>query len=198
MTGRSTKFTPKGQRTRQRIVEAASRIIGVRGIARMTLEDVRAEARVSSSQIYHYFANRESLLLAVVDVDGQEASNDPMSGDFTSVDAMRAWCCELVDRYRRTLHHNVCPIRAPGSAVLDDKLYVYAVERLGQFERDVRDGYRAMLQSGELDLNVDADNLATVTVATLLGGVILSQFQQDAAPLERAVDAVLERLECCP
>jgi len=51
-------LTPKGQRTRLRIVDAAAQLIHERGVTATTLEDVKAAAAVSNSQLYHYFANK--------------------------------------------------------------------------------------------------------------------------------------------
>ena len=58
-------LTRKGVQTRQRIVAAAADLILQQG-AGTTLDDVRAEAGVSSSRIYHYFAyfaDKEALVL---------------------------------------------------------------------------------------------------------------------------------------
>ena len=41
------RLTPKGERTRSRVVAAAARLIHERGVAGTTLEDVRAAAEVS-------------------------------------------------------------------------------------------------------------------------------------------------------
>ena len=38
-----------------------------RGVTEATWEDVRAAAGVSGSQIYHYFADKQALLLAVIE-----------------------------------------------------------------------------------------------------------------------------------
>ena len=62
MTSSSPRLTVKGQRTRQRVVDAASRVVDAQGIAATTC----SEAKVSSSQIYHYFADKQSLILAVI------------------------------------------------------------------------------------------------------------------------------------
>jgi len=59
-------LTRKGVQTRQRIVAAAADLILQQGAAGTTLDDVRAEAGVSSSRIYHYFAyfaDKEALVL---------------------------------------------------------------------------------------------------------------------------------------
>ncbi|WP_272952142.1 TetR/AcrR family transcriptional regulator [Mycolicibacterium hodleri] len=47
------RLTPKGQRTRARIVDAAARLIWERGVTATTLDDVKLAAEVSSSQLYH-------------------------------------------------------------------------------------------------------------------------------------------------
>ena len=61
------RLTPKGERTRARIVEAAAGLIHERGVAGTTLDDVRATAEVSGSQLYHYFADKDELVQAVID-----------------------------------------------------------------------------------------------------------------------------------
>jgi len=55
-------LTHKGQRTRQRIIGAAAELIFERGVAQTTIEDVRAAADVSSSQLYHYFDDKPALV----------------------------------------------------------------------------------------------------------------------------------------
>ena len=47
------RLTPKGARTRARIVDAAVRLVHERGVAGTTLDDVRVAAEVSGSQLSH-------------------------------------------------------------------------------------------------------------------------------------------------
>src|SRR5271170_5150184 len=61
------KLTPKGARTRARIVEAAAALIHERGVAAATLDDVKASAGVSGSQMYHFFPDKNDLVQAVID-----------------------------------------------------------------------------------------------------------------------------------
>jgi TetR/AcrR family transcriptional regulator, transcriptional repressor for nem operon len=49
------RLTPKGERVRTRVIKAAARLIHQRGVAGTTLDDVKAAAQVSGSQLYHYF-----------------------------------------------------------------------------------------------------------------------------------------------
>ena len=61
------RLTPKGARTRARIVEEAAALIHERGVASTTLEDVKVAAEVSGSQMYHYFPDKNELVQAVID-----------------------------------------------------------------------------------------------------------------------------------
>ena len=60
------RLTPKGERTRARIVAAAAALIYERGAAGTTLDDVRTAAEVSGSQLSHYFAGKDELVQAVI------------------------------------------------------------------------------------------------------------------------------------
>src|SRR5271165_2386144 len=61
------RLTPKGARTRARIVEEAAALIHERGVAGTTLEDVKVAAEVSGSQMYDYFPDKDELVQAVID-----------------------------------------------------------------------------------------------------------------------------------
>ena len=60
---------PKGskrERTRARLIEAATQIIGEKGYDRVTLEEVAARAGMTRGAIYGNFKDRDELILAVV------------------------------------------------------------------------------------------------------------------------------------
>src|SRR5260370_39666284 len=87
-------LTRKGVQTRQRIVAAAAGLILQQGVAGTTLDEVRAEAGVSSSQIYHYFADKQALVRAVVDYRAQTVVGEihgPMLAAIEGIDGLRAW-----------------------------------------------------------------------------------------------------------
>src|SRR5271154_7540737 len=59
-------LTPRGAATRARIVEAAAQLVGDRGVAGTSLDDIMAASQTSKSQLYHYFADKDALICAVV------------------------------------------------------------------------------------------------------------------------------------
>ena len=59
-------LTARGATTRARIVEAAADLIYAHGVERTSLDDVMAASGASKSQLYHYFADKDALVLEVI------------------------------------------------------------------------------------------------------------------------------------
>src|ERR1700760_1000559 len=97
--GPAPRLTRKGEATRRRIVEAAARLMYERGLTEATLEDVREAAGVSGSQIYHYFADKQALLLAVIDFQTESILQEqqPSLDKLDSIAGLRAWRDKIVD-----------------------------------------------------------------------------------------------------
>ena len=64
------ELTPKGRATRDRIVAAAAELMFEQGVAG-ELQHVQQAARVSGSQLYHYFGDKASLVHAVIAWQGE-------------------------------------------------------------------------------------------------------------------------------
>src|SRR5256886_6704828 len=112
----------KGAQTRQRIVAAAADLILQQGVAGTTLDDVRAETGVSSSQIYHYFADKEALVRAVVDYRAQTVVVDihePMLAAIESIDDLRAWRDTIVSITEDAGCQGGCPLGQLGSELAE-------------------------------------------------------------------------------
>ena len=59
-------LTARGAATRARIVEAAADLIYAHGVEQTSLDEVMAASGVSKSQLYHYFADKDALVLDVI------------------------------------------------------------------------------------------------------------------------------------
>src|SRR5437667_39278 len=114
--------TRKGAQTRQRIVAAAAGLILQQGVAGTTLDDVRAGAGVSSSQIYHYFADKEALVRAVVDYRAQTVvgeTHEPMLAAIEGIDGLRAWRDTIVSIQEDAGCQGGCPLGSLGSELAE-------------------------------------------------------------------------------
>jgi AcrR family transcriptional regulator len=194
----TASLTTKGAATRQRIIEAASAEIREFGVT-VTLDDIRARARASKSQLFHYFSEgREQLLLAVAryEADLVLADQQPQLGDLTSWAAWQAWRDTVVARYRE--QGQQCPLSAlitqlgratPGAQAV-------VAELMGQWQGEIAAGIAAMQAAGEVSEDLDATRTAAAILAGIQGGVIMMLSTGNLAPLEAALDLGLEHLRC--
>ncbi|UTW08879.1 TetR/AcrR family transcriptional regulator [Pseudomonas benzenivorans] len=63
----SQALTPKGQRTRKNILDAARRVFSSSGYVGMRMTDVASEAGLSLGALYRYFEQKDDLFLSVVE-----------------------------------------------------------------------------------------------------------------------------------
>ena len=190
----SRPLTRKGQETRQRIVDAAADLIFRQGVAHTTIEDVRAAADVSSSQLYHYFEDKPALVRAVVDHQADTMVGGQENFDFSTLDGLRAWREFLIGAQRE--HHCTggCPIGSLGGQLseTDPDARAHVAEGFKRWEATIQNGLREMHARGELTPDTDPDTLALALFAALQGGLLLTQVKRDTKPLEAALDAMLE------
>ena len=191
----TAKLTSKGRQTRHRIVVAAAELMFAGGVAGTTMEDVRAAAGVSSSQIYHYFIDKEALVRAVIEYQNETivGGQEPMLACLDTLAGLRAWRDFLVAHQRELKCRGGCPIGSLGSelAETDPRARVAVATGFGRWEAGIRGGYQAMHDRGELAAGADPGRLATATLAALQGGLLLAQIRRSTEPLEAALDTVL-------
>jgi TetR/AcrR family transcriptional regulator, transcriptional repressor for nem operon len=186
--------TAKGRATRKRIVSAASELIGERGVAETSLDDVIERAGASKSQLYHYFEDRAALLRSVVAHNTQIVLGDPAPVD--SWKAIRSWFDSLVDLQVEREARGGCPIGSlvPQLAGADERARLMLAASFTRWEAHLRDGLRTMQAQWKLDRRADPDELATAIMATIQGGLLLSQTRRDAHQLAIALDAAYAHL----
>jgi TetR/AcrR family transcriptional repressor of nem operon len=190
------RLTAKGEATRRRIVAAAARLMYEQGITETTLEEVRAAAGVSGSQIYHYFADKQALLLAVID-HHTEAVLDLQAPHLEHLDTiadLRAWRDMLVENQKRLQCRGGCPIGAIGSQIAetDPQARLAVASAYLRWEAAIRAGITTMHRRGDLAGN--PDDLALALLTALQGGLLMTQIHRDVRPLEVALDTVLDRI----
>jgi len=190
------RLTAKGQATRDRIVSAAAAEMFERGVARTSLDEVKATAGVSSSQLYHYFADKHALVLAVIghQTDAILAGQQPLLSQLDTIEALRAWRDLLVEIQHQLNCQGGCPIATIGAelAETDPQARGRVADGLARWEAGIRDGLRAMHARGEL--HGDPDDLALATLAALQGGLLLTQIRRESTPLAVALDTIIDHI----
>ena len=190
---RRARLTPKGERTRARIVDAAAGLIYEQGVAGTTLEDIRAAAEVSGSQLSHYFAGKDELVQAVIDHQADVIVGSTERAGLATSEGLRAWRDMVVAAARSTDARGGCPLGSLGSQLAETDPQARDLIA-GGFERwsaVIADGLRALPAAGHLPAGISSDDLSVTLLAALQGGLLLAQVQRDTRPLETAVDTIL-------
>jgi TetR/AcrR family transcriptional regulator, transcriptional repressor for nem operon len=186
------RLTPKGVRTRARIVEEAAALIHERGVAGTTLDDVRVAAEVSGSQLYHYFADKEELVQAVIDYQADAIVNRNRHA-LSSANGVEAWRKMVISAAKRTKAKGGCQLGSLVGQLAESDPEARALIAAGfdQWAAALGDGLRSLQADGKLASDIDPDDLATTLLATLQGGLVLAQVQRSSRPFETAVNTLL-------
>ncbi|MGI5143775.1 MULTISPECIES: TetR/AcrR family transcriptional regulator [unclassified Streptomyces] len=189
--------TDKGLATRGRILEHAADLIYTRGVHATNNELVRRAAGVSGSQLSHYFANKESLVRAVIDWQAESVLGFHRSERFAGFDTIEAYQ-EWADFFAvpGRPFENGCSLGSLASEIVktdldvrDDLTRVFA-----EWQDIFRAGLERMQHDGRLDASADPARLAHMLIAAYQGGSLLAQIARDVAPLRDALYAAVEQL----
>lgn len=192
------KITERGRLTRQRIIEATGEQILASGIGGTTLDTVRAATLTSKSQLFHYFpGGKAELVREVAEWEGRQLweAQEPEIQDLGSWESWERWRAMLVEYYIGRGRW-ACPIGslATQAAMTDPELASTIADAMRTWRGALADGVRRMQVAGTVHGAADPDRIATVILAAIQGGLLLSQPERSAWPLEAALDNALAPL----
>lgn len=194
---RGAELTSKGQRTRGTIIAAAADLFHRHGSAATTLADVRETAMVSSSQLYHYFGDKQDLVRAVVDHQASVVIENQQAMNLSTVDAFREWKDALTTDEAAMRGQGGCPLGSLGAelAATDPVGRDRVAAGFQRWSRVIELGLANMQHDGTIADDVDTQRLAVAILAALQGGLLMGHVEQNANALDAALDMVIGRLE---
>ncbi len=192
-------LTAKGQATRDRIVAAAATLMYENGVAGTSIDDVRAAAGVSMSQIYHYFADKSALTRAVVDHQSSAVlgAQEQWLARLDSMAGLRAWGDFVVQAQHATGMMHGCPMGSLASELADgdDAARADLARAYARWQRSIRDGLAGMRERGDLRPDTDVDGLSAALLVAVQGGILLTQTTRETTALESALKAIFDHVE---
>ena len=192
------KLTERGRQTRQRIIQATGEQILASGIGGTTLDTVRAATLTSKSQLFHYFpGGKTELVREVAAWEGQQlfAAQEPEIHDLGSWGSWERWRSGLVDYYIGRGRW-ACPIGslATQAAAVDAELDRTVADGMRAWRGMLAGGVVKMRTAGLVAESTDPERIAVSILAAIQGGLVLSQPERSAWPLEAALDSALAPL----
>ena len=184
----------KAAATRDQILDAAARLIHLRGYHGTSLDDVLRESGVGKGNFYYYFRSKEDLGFAIIDRVVErflERTLEPAFVDPTAdpLDQVRAFLDRLLEVQRQRNCVGGCPMGNLACELSD------VHEGFRQRLADIFERWRVMLattlergrESGRLRADLDAASAAGFVVASLEGAILMAKVTKDISVMEKCV-----------
>jgi AcrR family transcriptional regulator len=175
-------------------VERAAELFAERGIAATSVDEVLAAAGAGKGQFYHYFRGRDELAAAVVAHRCAQvvAGLTEVLGGVSSLAGLEQALAELIAGFEQ-MGMPGCPIGTLATEVAgrNEDARLQAAAGFDAWERLLTDALERMRRRVELRAGTEPAALATGLLASIEGGMVLSQTRKDLASLRIAVEAGL-------
>ena len=191
----------KAAATRDQILDAAARLIHLRGYHGTSLDDVLRESGVGKGNFYYYFRSKEDLGFAIIDRVVErflERTLEPAFVDLTAdpLDQVRAFLDRLLEVQRQRNCVGGCPMGNLACELSD------VHEGFRQRLADIFERWRVMLaatlergrESGRLRADLDAASAAGFVVAALEGAILMAKVTRDISVMEKCVVELKQHL----
>jgi TetR/AcrR family transcriptional regulator, transcriptional repressor for nem operon len=189
--------TRRGRASRERIVERAAGLFAERGIAATSVDEVLSAAGAGKGQFYHYFRSRDELAAAAVGYRcGQMLAGLTQAlGGVSSQAGLEQALAGFVAGFEQAGMPG-CPIGTLAAEVADrnEDARLQAAAGFDAWERLLADALERMRQRGELRAEAEPAVLAAGLLASIEGGMLLSQARKDMTSLRMAVEAGLAQV----
>lgn len=183
----------KGERTREEIIQQAAVVFNRQGFAGASISDIMRETGLEKGGIYNHFASKEALALEAFDYAFGAASQRML--EFIAGERSPLARLLGIVRFWRTYYGD--PPVEGGCALLntaidsDDTqpaLRRRAQEALGQWHDLIARTVRRGVERGEIQAEAQPNAIASLIIASVEGGYMMSKLTDDPTHIERVVD----------
>ncbi len=181
-------------------MEQAAELFAERGIAATSVDEVLAAAGAGKGQFYHYFRGRDELAAAAIGYRCAQTVTGLAQalGDVSSLPELEQALASFVAGFERAGMPG-CPIGTLATEVAgrNEAARLQAAAGFDAWERLLSDALERMRKRGELHADASPAVLATGLLASIEGGMVLSQARKEMASLRAAVEAGLGQVRAC-
>ncbi|MGB9964100.1 TetR/AcrR family transcriptional regulator [Halobacterium sp. CBA1126] len=196
-------FAGPPEDTREGILRASFIVLERYGYSGLTMSRIAEEAGIEKASVYHYYSDKDSLLLALVDYVIEEMKYRTVQReDADPLQQLRCFIDQIV--FGRQINGEPTGFSPPSEETLrvfiqiraqatHDDAYREKITEITRLQQDhIRDVIQAGIDSGQF-ADVDAECVASV-VSTLLIGVFSRRVttNADVEPVREAIHAYLE------
>jgi TetR/AcrR family transcriptional regulator, transcriptional repressor for nem operon len=190
----------KGEQTRERILARSAQLFNRQGYFGASLADIMRETGLEKGGIYNHFSSKEQLALEALNYAYgliQQRARQALAGKLNAIDRLLA----IVSVFQSIIED---PPVAGGCPILNTAIEADdANEMLRDRARAAMDDWRTTIhrivnkgiERQEIRPGIDADEVASILIATLEGAIMLSNLYKDPIHMQRAADHINSYIE---
>ncbi len=189
--------TARGVATRARIVAAATDLVRAHGVANTTIDQVIEASKASKSQVYHYFADKDDLVLAVIQRQAEcvLGTHEELLRKLNSLAGLRRWRDAVVELTRQTNCAGGCPLGSLAAELAEmPRPRAALAESFARWASYFETAFAAMQTRVGRKPGSDLKELAEALLTSLQGGLLLAQTMRSTRPLEIALDMAIDHV----
>ncbi len=178
--------------TRDKLVFTAMRLFGDKGFGSTSVSDILHEAGANSGSLYHYFATKQDLLVAVLEAYREGIYPMLLAPAWEGIEDPIERVFALLARYRQALEMTRCLYGCPiGSIALelhepDPPVLNLLADNFDGWVEHVRGCFDAARD--RLPAGIDTGKLAVLTLSVMEGGVMQSRTQRNLDAFDAGVE----------
>jgi len=189
--------TARGAATRGRIVDAATELVRAHGVANTTIDAVIEASKVSKSQVYHYFVDKDDLVLAVIQRQAEcvLGTHEELLRRLNSLAGLRRWRDAVVELTRQTNCAGGCPLGSLAAELSETpRTRAALAESFARWASYFQTEFARMQSRAGRRPSGALKDLSEAMLAGLQGGLLLAQTMRSTRPLELALDMAIDHV----
>jgi TetR/AcrR family transcriptional regulator, transcriptional repressor for nem operon len=189
--------TARGAATRARIVDAATELVRAHGAANTTIDAVIEASNVSKSQVYHYFVDKDDLVLAVIQRQAEcvLGAHEELLRKLNSLAGLRRWRDAVVELTRKTNCAGGCPLGSLAAELSETpRTRAALAESFALWASYLEMAFTRMQTRAGRKPGGDLQELSEAMLASLQGGLLLAQTMRSTRPLELVLDMAIDHV----
>ncbi len=181
----------KGEQTRERILARTAQLFNLQGYSGSSLADIMRETGLEKGGIYNHFSSKEQLAVEAFDYAiglVQQRVRQVLAGKRNAIERLLAIITVFQAMIEDPLVVGGCPIL--NTAIEADDANEVLRDRARGAMDNWRDTIQRIVSRGierqEIRPEIDADEVASILIATLEGAIMLSNLYKNPVHIRRA------------
>ena len=190
----------KGEETKEKILQQAAELFNQQGYAGSSISDIMRVTGLQKGGIYNHFKSKDDLALQAFEFAIAQLRQHYLTAirsKHHAIDRLQA----IMGVFRSYVDNppikGGCPLL--NTAIESDDahpvLRLYCQQAMTSWRKLFYRIIQKGIEKGEIRPTVDADEVATILIATLEGAVMISKLYGDSIHIERAINHLTDYIE---